>query len=692
MSHSASEPGSLDKTHREWAQKVIHGNYQPHIDGLRSLAVLPVLVYHVWMGLCPAGFMGVDVFFVISGYLICGGIMRELQAGSFSIASFYFRRIRRIFPAYFAVVVCVLVMGIAIYPWSRILPLAQTALFSTFFSTNIYFWLDMGYFQPNAHGNPLLHLWSLGVEEQFYLIIPIALLVLWKIRRTLLVPALVLGFVASLALCLVLGEMGQSTTAFYILPTRGWELLAGALLTVLPRAKKSLGTTFLSLLGLALVGLSYWCFSTENTFRMGGTSVETILPFLGRLGFSPFPGWVTLPVIAGSLLLLRYGDAGVVGTLLCSRPLVAIGKMSYSLYLWHWPVLVFGRYINYEQQGPMASIVIVAISFLAAYLSWRWIEMPVRVSPRFTPRWAFVGTGVGCAFLAAAGFFLVQSQGLRNIVHERANAFVGAPRPFMLNFKKFTPRRGFQPPAYPAIDPVFIQPLGQRDRTPTFCLVGDSHAEALAPGLDIIAAAHHQSGFYVIQNIFPSVREQNPASDQLLNWVTQHPDVRDIYLVGRWLFQSGVLEGLPSLGSKGAVPPVALDPKAVQAMEDNFRHYAQRFIRHGKRVFVFSCVPEYDYPPADIMARSQIIPLGVPIEITRQDYLHRQAPVSLVLERLEKEGLFKIIPLHAAFFSGDQSVFMGPGGIAYYTDGNHLSTEGARHAVEAVAPMLWPNQ
>jgi hypothetical protein len=129
-------------------------------------------------------------------------------------------------------------------------------------------------------------------------------------------------------------------------------------------------------------------------------------------------------------------------------------------------------------------------------------------------------------------------------------------------------------------------------------------------------------------------------------------------------------------------------------MEDNFRHYAQRFIRHGKRLFIFSCVPEYDYAPADIMARSQIIPLHVPIEITRQDYLHRQAPVSLVLERLEKEGLITVIPLDTAFFSGDQSVFMSPGGSPYYSskDGNHLSIEGARHAVQAVAPMLWPNQ
>jgi peptidoglycan/LPS O-acetylase OafA/YrhL len=319
----------------EWAKKVIHGNYFPHIDGLRSLAVLPVLFYHLWMPLCPAGFMGVDVFFVISGYLICGGIIRDLEVGSFSMKSFYFRRIRRIFPAYFAVVVFVLIAGISLYHWARIIPLAQTALFSAFFSTNIYFWLDIGYFQPHAHGNPLLHLWSLGVEEQFYIIIPIALLTLWKIRRTSLVPALVVAFAASLLLCLVLGHKGQSTTAFYILPTRGWELLAGALLATRSPAKPSLVSTLLSIIGFLLIAASYWCFSTEKTFRLGGTGVEILLPFFGSLGFAPFPGWVTLPAVAGSLLLLRYGSHGLSTKLLCSPLLVGIGKISYSLYLWH---------------------------------------------------------------------------------------------------------------------------------------------------------------------------------------------------------------------------------------------------------------------------------------------------------------------------------------------------------------------
>jgi peptidoglycan/LPS O-acetylase OafA/YrhL len=623
VSRPVPEPSSLDETHRDWSQKVLHRNYHPHIDRLRSLAVLPVLLYHVRMSLCPAGFMGVDVFFVISGYLICGGIIRDLQAGSFSMTSFYFRRIRRIFPAYFAVVVSVLVGGIALYHWARIVPLAQTALFSTLFSTNIYFWLDMGYFQSNAHGNPLLHLWSLGVEEQFYIIIPIALLVLWKVRRTSLVPALLLGFIASLVLCLILGEKGQSTTAFYILLTRGWELLAGALLTVLPRAKKSLGTSFLSILGLALVSLSFWCFSTEKTFTLGGTSVEIILPFLGHVALQPLSGLGELARDCGQPAPLALRQRRTRG----ETPLLPPSCRHRQNILLALPLALASHRLcalhQLRTSRPRGLHLIVAISFLAAYFSWCWIEMPVRLSPRFTPRWAFACTGLGSAFLAAFCLFLVSSHGLRDSLHERANAYVGPPRPFMPNLDKFAPRRrAFQPSAYPAIDSEYIRPIGQPDRAPTFCLVGDSHAAALAPGLDNIAAAHHQSGIYIIQRMHPYVQEGSESNEQLLlNWVAMHPDIRDIYLTGRWLEQYRVRDGLPNLGDKGKVKPVDLDPKTAQTMEDNFRHTAQWFVRHGKRVFVLSCVPEYAYSPADIMARSHIIRLNYPVEITRQDYI-----------------------------------------------------------------------
>lgn len=674
-----------------WAQQVIHGDYHPYIDGLRSLAVLPVVFYHLFMPICPAGFMGVDVFFVISGHLICGGIMRDLKKGTFTMTSFYYRRIRRIFPAYLALCVAVLAAGVALYHWARIVPLAQTALFSTFFSTNLYFWLDMGYFQPNAHANPLLNLWSLGVEEQFYISIPLALWLVWRIRPRWLVPAMVLCAAASLALCLGLGEKGQSTTAFYILPTRGWELLAGAILAALPKAANTTAARRLSLFGMGLLAFSFWCFSTEKTFNQGGTSVEWLLPFVGSLGFHPFPGWVTLPVIAGSLLLLRYGNFGIAGKVLRWRPLVGIGKISYSLYLWHWPLIVFMRYVTYERPQPLWMLAcVLAASLLAAYASWRWVEMPFRVRRSFAPRHAFLLLGIGCAGLLAVNAWLISTEGLRHVLHHSANVHAASPRPFLKNFDKFRPLPAFQPPAYPALAPAFMRPLGCPDQRHTFCLLGDSHAAALAPGLDAVAKAHRVSGVHLLKEIPPLIQAGDLATDQALReWIAGHPDLRDVYLVGRWMHFHRLADGLPNLGEKGRVPPVRVDDPTAREIETNFRRTAEWFARHGKRVFVFTCVPEYAYHIADVTARRQMIPLRFSVGITRQDYLNRQLPVSQVLEPLQAEGLITLVPVHEAFFSGNESVFMDAAGRPYYSDGDHLTPEGARHAVESVAALLW---
>lgn len=679
---------------QEWAQKVIHGEYHSYVDGLRSLAVLPVVIYHLLMPACPAGFMGVDVFFVISGYLICGGIMRDLQKGTFSMTSFYSRRIRRIFPAYFVLCFVVLILGITLYHWARVVPLAQTTLFSSLFSTNLYFWLHMGYFQPNAHDNPLLNLWSLGVEEQFYIIIPLALLLVWKIRPRLMVPVILCCAVASLALCLVLGTMGQSTTAFYILPTRGWELLAGALIAALPRAEVSNLGKRLAELGLALLIFSFWCFTTERTFTDGGTSVELWLPFFGSLGIHPFPGWVTLPVIVGTLLLVRYGSAGPVGALLRWRPMVDIGKMSYSLYLWHWPIIVFVRYLNYEQ--PLSYWVLAGIiiaSMLAAYGSWRFVEMPFRVGKGFTSGRAFGSLGLGCGILLAVCLALIGTDGLRHLLHRSANVYAAAPRPFMQNFHKFVPSPDFRPPPYPEIDSANMHLLGEHNQPIRFCLIGDSHAEAIAPGLDAVAKEYGIKGVYIGRSMHPFIqKDSDDTTQQLLEWVAKHPQIRDVYLVGRWMMEFRVFEGLPHLGDKGKIQIVRVDNRTGQKIVDSFRQTAQWFAAHGKRVYVFSCVPEYAYPIADVTARNQIIPLKLSIGLTRQDYLNRQVPVTLVLEQLQSEGIVTLVPLHEAFFDDDDSVFMAASGIPYYADNDHLTPEGARHAMKKFAPLLWgPN-
>jgi len=398
-------------------------------------------------------------------------------------------------------------------------------------------------------------------------------------------------------------------------------------------------------------------------------------------------------VIAGSLLLLRYGNAGPLSKILCSPLFTGIGKISYSLYLWHWPLIVFARYIEYDHQSPLALTVVFLLSLLAAYLSWRWVEMPVRLNKRFTPRVAFASIGVGCALLGFSCMLLVDTDGLRDVIHAKANFYTSPPRPFVANFEKFSSPLPFQPPAYPMVDANYVARLGQLNQKPSFCLLGDSHAEALTPGLDRVAEDYNPAGFYITKKVHPYVNEASiDVSQKLVEWVGANPDIHDVYLVGRWLKQYKIPEGLPKLGDKGKIKPYVLDEKTEQAIEYNFRHTAQWFIRHGKRVFVFTCVPEYNYAPADLMARGQIIPLSFPIDITREDYVNRQQPVAQVLTALEHEGLIAVIPLESGLLSGDHTVFMDPDGKSYYKDMDHLTPAGAYHACQAIAPLLWPGK
>ena len=659
---------------------------------MRCLAVLPVVVYHLMSRLCPGGFVGVDIFFVISGYLICGGIVRDLRNECYSLRSFYYRRIRRIFPAYFVLTCGVLIAGSGLFHWGKLVPLARTSLFSAFFSTNLYFWLDMGYFQPNAHDNPLLNLWSLGVEEHFYIVIPFALFLIWKIKRGLLLPAFVFLFLSSLAACILLGAHRQSTTAFYILPTRAWELLAGALLTLAPPPKRTLFSELLAFVGLALVLLSFWCLDTTRTFLSGGTSVEVIFPLIGSLGIHPFPGLVSTPVILGSCLLIRFGSSGIAGKLLCARPLVGIGKISYSLYLWHWPLLVFAAYATFDSPSTSILFAVFMASFAAAYASWRWVEMPFRLNRNFTPRHAFIGTAAASLILCAWSILLIQTDGLRRFIHRQANYYAPAPRSFLANFQKFVSEPSFRFTAYPQADENYFKLIGDPHEAPSFFLIGDSHGEALEPGLGSVASASHRAGYYVKQRYTMRSLEGEMANPQsVLNWVAGHPEIRDIYYCNRWLYSYEIRTAIPKLGDKGKIPPLHLDEATDRAIEGDARRLAQWFVDHGKRIWVFTCVPEYEYYPPDIMARSQIFPLHEPIDITKQDYLNRQLPITEIFSKLEKEGLVTVIPLGAGFLEDDHTVFMDQNGVQFYRDSSHVTEPGAILLCEKIAPLLWPS-
>ena len=334
--------------------------YRPAIDGLRALAVLSVFIFHLNHNWLPGGFVGVDVFFVISGYLITSIIYKECQKDSFSLRKFYQRRIARIFPAFFVVALATLAGAYFIYSPQDLASAGANIAAAALSVANMKFMVQGNYFQISPDAQPFLHYWSLSVEEQFYIFFPLLLLLLFKYARKHLVLALGVLCAGSFLAAVVMTHL-KPVWAFYLLPTRAWELLAGCLLAVITDhakpAPEARWPKLLSVFSLGLIALSFLLVHEGNHF----------------------PGyWAMLPVV-GAVGLLMPTRGGVSEKLLSVAPLVAVGRISYSLYLWHWPVFSLIDYKMYLASDPARLALKIGLSFLAAILSFWLIENPARV-------------------------------------------------------------------------------------------------------------------------------------------------------------------------------------------------------------------------------------------------------------------------------------------------------------------------
>lgn len=361
--------------------------YRPDIDGLRGVAVLSVLAFHMWPWRVSGGFIGVDVFFVISGYLISAIVFSEVASGRFSVLAFYERRIRRIFPALFAMLVAFsAVVSFLLVP-NELIDYAKSVIAATTSSSNFYFWLHSGYFDAPM-SKPLLHTWSLAVEEQFYILFPLFLLTgrrLFGFGQRLRYSVVILLFVSLFASIATLHY--RPTTAFYMPYTRAWELLVGTAIALgfFPRLHLAWVRNGIALLGIAMI-----CFSV---FRYSPTT--------------SFPGLAAVVPCIGSGLIIAAGESGssLVSKALSLRPIVFIGLISYSLYLWHWPVLVLsdlGLWPNFSALIPQRWAfpillqksnrpMLVLLAFGLAVLSWRFVERPFRSHPRRVGRQPLFG-------------------------------------------------------------------------------------------------------------------------------------------------------------------------------------------------------------------------------------------------------------------------------------------------------------
>lgn len=381
--------------------------YRPEIDGLRALAVLPVIFFHAGVDWLSGGYVGVDIFFVISGFLITTIIYSELSENKFSILKFYERRARRILPALFLVLIVTTVLAVFTMLPNKLMTYGQALVGTVLFVSNIVLWKQSGYFATEAEMNPLLHTWSLGVEEQYYLFFPLGLMLIWWMKRQWIITLLVITGGASLLLS-QWASSNMPNANFYLLPTRVWELLVGGLLSIVlikgnQPGKKA--AEIISLAGLLSIAVSIFLYDRQT----------------------PFPSfYALLPVLGSAAIIYAATPDTLTGKLLSARPFVLVGLISYSAYLWHQPLFAFARIIDANGEPGLSHMIALAFfSLFLAFLTWKYVEQPFRNKKKYNRNWVFGASVIGSLVFVLLGAGILGSKGLLGLYPEPERKIVG---------------------------------------------------------------------------------------------------------------------------------------------------------------------------------------------------------------------------------------------------------------------------
>jgi peptidoglycan/LPS O-acetylase OafA/YrhL len=658
--------------------------YRPDIDGLRAVAVLGVVSYH--LGFVGGGFVGVDIFFVISGFLIARILIRELargKPGTAILANFYERRILRILPA---LVVMLVITYAAATLWlfpEDLKEFGRSLQSVSVFISNMHFQRKTGYFDGAAEEKPLLHTWSLAVEEQFYLLFPLALWMVWRWRGR------VATFVACLAIAVVSLGYAESQVrsnpdiAFFSAPSRIWELLTGTLLAIanerLPNARVL--REIMAVVGALLVAWAYAGYSSATSF-----------PGLGAV----------IPVL-GSALLIAAGTNGqtLVSRALATPALVGIGLISYSVYLWHWPLIVFAKYRFgplLEQYASLSSVLLLAVSLLVGYFSWRFVEQPFRSPAAIQHRSRVFAVQTSLMLIMVlAGVTLSKLDGLPWRWPDEVLAIL-QPEPATMISQRLNCR--------PAGSNRFSQIKvcygtdGASDPGRTVLLWGDSHAGMLRN-----ATSHHA----VKNNTFVSsalagcpplagvVLGGRSRSEQcrrdnasVLEYLAQaSPRVSTVLLVARWSYYA---EGtrMPFEPGQGVVLGGGNVKDAPHVLQEQLTATLRSLLKHADNVVVLAPFPEFDRPVALSLARSHAWghpPIG---KALRSAVARRQASALIALENavsIDPLRIRLLTPL--SYFCDAQTCdYADADGRPLFTDTNHLNALGIARIMPLLEKML----
>lgn len=645
--------------------------YRADIDGLRALAIVPVVLHHAGVPGVAGGFVGVDIFFVISGYLITGLLAEEFEQSRFSLVGFYERRIRRILPALFAVLVAVLLVGGFYVSPEGYDELSEGALATIFFGSNFWLWtIAVDYFSSAAEMNFLLHTWSLAIEEQFYLVFPILLWATLKRGRRVALFAVIGLFFASFLTGAVIARTDPAT-AFYMSPLRFWELLAGAALALRP---VGIGNRLL-----------------REVSGVVGLAAVLAVVFLYDYG-SVSPWLATVPAVLGTVLLIMAGQAqkSLVSRVFATPVPVAIGLISYSLYLWHWPVIVAIRHHTGRiDLTPVEAIAALAVSFVLAWASWKFIEQPFRRKGpgRMTRKTVFKATGATALVLIVIGTVISDTNGLP----------IRLPPDARMAFAATEDRKAlhaFCPMGEISEDDGFCQ---SAPGAPSVLLWGDSHARSAWPGLERAVAGHGLTARLAWLNGCPplvgiqraSVEECDEFNADVIEFIRAHERVRTIVLHARWAL---AVEGRRIAGESG--PDVVYWDDMVSqqeaTVETNYEVFARAMQRTvellkemGREVVILGNVPEAGFSVADRYAFTIWKGLDRPLGPEAAGVRERHRRVDAVLHAMRDSSGVAILDIADAIC--DDRCEIARDGRPLYFDDDHLSAFGA---TETVAPLF----
>lgn len=601
--------------------------------------------------------MGVDIFLVISGFLITKIIHTELEDKTFTLKNFYERRIKRIFPAFIVVLLCSTIAAYFLFLPSELLDYVQSALSSIFFSSNILFYTEAGYFDATAELKPLLHTWSLAVEEQFYIVFPLLLIALMKLKPEFLKAFIVILFTASILTNCLFAYWKNPEAIFYMLPLRAWELLVGAIiaLRVVPVAwvEKKHWAQLFSLVGL---GLIVW-----------GLTLET--------DQDEFYFIDLMPVVFGTGLIIYAGQTNTdiwVSRAFSLKPAVFFGKISYSLYLWHWPLYVYSKYYMFDYLPKPHKAGLIVLSVVLAYLSWRFVEQPMRsktlkITSSTFMRFGFVSIIAICTMCLALAYTQGRAHWHNPAILKIANAELGNDYQFIETFNKDN-------------DFVFGSDGSWEDAT--FVILGDSHGQAIAPAFEKKLKAEKQTGLMfrnrclIYSALFELDADLRRCEDQTraaLVRIVNDERVKVVVLVQRWAARTKDWYTKHRMSKE----------QALTLREKSLLEIVTLLKKTGKRVLIVAQPPRIEHSAENIpsiYARMRIRDSAMAEKIapTLELYYEQQKDIFPILKSVQKKTGVQVIWPHKTLCSDEAgSCALNDDGGFFYYDDDHLSKYGA---------------